>query len=349
VEYADIAVIAAAAFVATALLTPLSIILARRFGVLAQPTPGAEAIHSEPAPRLGGLAIVGGVVLAAAAAMCLHPIWRPATHGLLLVIGMGGVGMCLVGLLDDLEQFPWGLKLACEIGIAGSMAAVGVHLGGVHPAITIALSIFWIVGVTNAVNLLDGMDGLAAGVSAIAGLAFVVIAAGAGGWHIALLAAAIAGSCLGFLLFNFYPSKTFMGDSGSLFLGFILATALLPLASSPERYSLLCAAIVALGLPIHDTLISMFRRFRRGQSMFSGDLGHFYNQLIDRFGLSQRATALISCGVAAALGLLAIGIARLSLEMALLCTLAVTVLVWGVAAKLGFTDHVAAALGEESV
>jgi len=289
------------------------------------------------------------VVLAAAAAMCLHPIWRPATHGLLLVIGMGGVGMCLVGLLDDLRQFPWGLKLACEIGVAASVAAVGVHLSGAHRAVAIALSLFWIVGVTNAVNFLDGMDGLAAGVSAIAGLAFVVIAANAGGWHIALLPAALTGACLGFLVFNSYPSKAFMGDSGSLFLGFVLATVLLPLASSSERYSLFCAAIVALGLPILDTLVSMFRRFRHGRSMFNGDLGHFYNQLIDRFGLSQRTTALVSYAVAAVLALLAIGIARLPLQAALLATLAIAAVAWAVAAKLGFTDHVAAALGEESV
>lgn len=346
--YGGLAIVAAVAFFGASLLTPVSIALARRWGVLARPTAAAAAIHAKPVPRLGGPAIVGGVALAGAVAVCLHPVWRPATHGLIAVIGIGGAAICLVGLLDDLQQFPWGIKLACEVGVAGSVAAVGVHLSGVHPAVTIGLALFWIVGVTNAVNFLDGMDGLAAGVSAIAGLAFVVIAGNAGGWHVALLPAALAGACLGFLLFNFYPSKTFMGDSGSLFLGFVLAAVLLPLANSPERYSLFCAAIVALGLPIYDTLLSMLRRWRNGRPVFAGDLGHFYNQLIERFGLSQRATALISYGVAATLGVLAIVIAQLPLAASVVCVLGVTAAAWAIAVKLGLANHVAVVLSEDA-
>ena len=338
-QYTGIALIASVALAGAALLTPLSIVVARRFGVVAEPTPGAEAVHSELMPRLGGLAIVGAVALAAALALSSFPIWRPATRSLITVIAVGGVVMAVVGLLDDMQRFPWRLKLICEIAVAGGAALVGVRLGGLPPIVAMGLAVIWIVGVTNAVNFIDGMDGLAAGVSGIAALAFMVIAAQAGAWHTAMLAAALVGACLGFLLFNFYPSKTFMGDSGSLFLGFTLAALLLPLANSPERYSVFCAAIVALGLPIHDTLTSMYRRWRHGQSMFTGDLGHYYNQLIDRFGFSQRTTALLSYGVAALFGLLAVWVATLRLPAALPCGAGVSIVTWAVAAKLGFTDH----------
>ena len=335
------AMVASIAFAGTALLTPLSIIAARRLGVLAQPAPGTEAVHTEPAPRLGGLAIVGGAALATALALCLIPVPPPMTHRLAAAIGIGSVLIAAVGLLDDLQQLSWRQKLAGEIGLASGVAAVGIRIGGLHPLVGVGLAVLWLVGVTNAVNFIDGMDGLAVGVSAIAALALVSIAARVGAAHVALLAAGLGGACIGFLLFNFYPSKTFMGDSGSLFLGFALAALLLALVDSPERYSVFCAAIIALGLPISDTLSSMCRRWRHRKSMFTGDLGHYYNQLIDRFGFSQRTTALASYGVAALLGVLATWVAGQPLSAALAATAIVGVLLSGVVVKLGFTDYAA--------
>jgi len=248
--------------------------------------------------------------------------------------------MCTAGLLDDLARLPWAWKMTIQALAAGAVVAGGVHLHVLPLAICLPLSVIWIVGVTNSVNLIDGMDGLAAGISVLAAASLAGIALAHGAANIAILAAVASGASTGFLVYNFYPSATFMGDAGSLFLGFLLAMIPLAMVTSIARVSILFAAAIALGIPIFDTLSSMVRRFINRQSMFSGDLGHYYNQLIGRYGLSQRAVALGSYGVGAALAVIAIPASLLPWWGALAVTVGVYLAMAMLYLRMGFITYV---------
>ena len=304
-------------------LTPVYIKVARHYGIVAKPPAGGSEVHLKAMPTGGGLAICAAVFVAGMMVVLLHAD-RIGSIGPMVTIGVGATAMCAAGLLDDLASLPWYGKMGIQVASALAMVAGGIHLQVLPLAICIPLSVVWIVGVTNAVNLIDGMDGLAAGISLIAAASLATIAWTHGASNVAMLAAAVCGASGGYLVYNYYPSKTFTGDAGSLFLGFILATITLAMVTTPERLSIFFAGTIALGVPIFDTLSCMVRRAVDRQSVFSGDLGHYYNQAITRYGLSQRTVALGSYAVGAVLGVLAVLSSFLSWPQAL----AVTVLVY---------------------
>jgi len=248
--------------------------------------------------------------------------------------------MCMAGLLDDLARIPWSGKMAIQVLAAGAVVAGGVHLHVLALAFCLPLSVIWIVGVTNAINLIDGMDGLAAGISALAAASLAAIAFAHGAVNVAILAAVASGASAGFLVYNFHPSTTFMGDAGSLFLGFLLATIPLAMITSTARLSILFAAAIALGIPIFDTLSSMVRRASHRQSMFSGDLGHYYNQLMAKYGLSQRAVALGSYGAGTALAIIAVPTSLLPWWGALAVTAGVYLAMTILYLRMGFITYV---------
>ena len=207
----------------------------------------------------------------------------------------------LVGLVDDLRHLPAGFKLAAEVVIAGLLCLGGVrissialtdqwvvHLGGWGCLLTV----LWIVGVTNAVNLSDGLDGLAAGICAIACGVIAIFAIHSGQILMVLVMLALLGSLSGFLLFNFNPARVFMGDSGSLFLGFCLATASVMCAAKSAALVGLTLPALALGIPIFDTLLSALRRFLEDRSIFAPDRSHFHHRLLD-LGLHQRQAVIL--------------------------------------------------------
>jgi UDP-GlcNAc:undecaprenyl-phosphate GlcNAc-1-phosphate transferase len=277
------------------LVTPLTRILARRLGMIDQP--GLRKAHRSPVPLLGGLAMY--FALAVAFIAFGGRDWRLEGLGI-----MGGATLLfLTGLWDDRYGLPVSIKLAAQALAAVSvmLAGIQVHLLGpwwLDGAITLA----WIVGITNAVNLMDNMDGLAAGVTLVGALFFFVMASLEGQGLVAGLAAALAGSAAGFLFYNFAPAVSFMGDAGSLTLGFTLAVIGIklrfihyPLAST------WMAPIVVLGVLIFDTVLVSLSRLRRGRSIFQGGSDHTSHRLV-QIGMSQPRAVLTLYITAAALG-----------------------------------------------
>ncbi len=285
------------------LATPLTRILARRLGMLDQP--GLRKAHRSPVPLLGGLAMY--LALAIAFFAFGSRDWRAEGLGI-----MGGATLLfLTGLWDDRYGLPVLLKLAAQV-----LAAVSVMLAGIQVRLfglgwlDGALTLMWIVGITNAVNLMDNMDGLAAGITLVAALFFFAMAALEGQGLVAGLAAALAGSAAGFLFYNFAPAVSFMGDAGSLTLGFTLAVIGIklrfihyPLAST------WMAPIVVLGVLIFDTMLVSRSRLRRGRSIFQGGSDHTSHRLV-QIGMSQPRAVLTLYITAAALGTVALFIVQ---------------------------------------
>jgi UDP-GlcNAc:undecaprenyl-phosphate/decaprenyl-phosphate GlcNAc-1-phosphate transferase len=277
------------------LATPLTRILARRIGMIDQP--GLRKAHRSPVPLMGGLAMY--LALAIAFIAFGSRDWRAEGAGI-----MGGATLLfLTGFWDDRFGMPVWIKLAAQ-----TLAAISVMLGGIQVHLLNiwwldgALTLMWIIGITNAVNLMDNMDGLAAGITLVAALFFFAMAALEGQGLVAGLAAALAGAAAGFLFYNFAPAVSFMGDAGSLTLGFTLAVIGIklrfihyPLASTWS------APIVVLGVLILDTTLVSLSRLRRGRSIFQGGSDHTSHRLV-QIGMSQPRAVLTMYITAAALG-----------------------------------------------
>jgi UDP-GlcNAc:undecaprenyl-phosphate GlcNAc-1-phosphate transferase len=309
-------------------LTPWVIKFARWVGAIDQP--GERKAHSVPMPRLGGVAVFLSFFLALAAVYLLDPkfiigSWLLTSEGTLL-------GACLflvmlLGFWDDLKSLKPSQKFGIQVLLASVVYLAGFRISGVTDAFGAGpldvrtfdypLTILWIVGVTNALNLIDGLDGLAAGVATIAALTVFPIALLWGDAGTALLAILLAGALVGFLRFNFNPAKIFLGDSGSLFIGFTLAVLSIRSSTKSTTAFALLIPILALGLPIMDTLLSMIRRFlrsflpdqkketsfgRRLKTIFSPDKSHIHHRLIAQ-GLSHRTAVLVLYAVSCLLGI----------------------------------------------
>ncbi|BCV20137.1 glycosyltransferase family 4 protein [Moorella sp. Hama-1] len=311
------------------LLTPLLCRLAPRLGAVDKPN--ARKIHHTLMPRLGGVAIYAGFLAA---------YWLGGAHfreypGLLLA----GSFIIVVGIIDDIRSLsPW-MKLLGQIVAAAILVAYGVRVDFLtNPfnglvilgKMAIPVTILWLVGVTNALNLVDGLDGLAAGTSLIAAVTIAVVAWFNGEFVVAFLSLALAAATLGFLPFNFHPARIFMGDSGSMFLGFNLAAlATIGLTKSATIISLFIPVII-LGLPILDTLFAIIRRFLNHRPIFAPDKGHLHHRLLAQ-GWSQRQAVGIIYLVDACLGGSAILLSRVATDQGVLILvgLAVIILVGG--------------------
>lgn len=302
-------------------LTPAVKILAEKLGAVDQP--GGRRIHDHPIPRLGGLAICAAFL---AAALLFARLSRPVA-GLLL----GSLVILLMGAADDLRQLsPW-RKLALQTGAAAIALSFGVRIealsvpGAAASFLTLGrlsgpLTLLWLVGCTNAVNLIDGLDGLAAGVSAISSLTLFEAALLAGQPEAALLLAALVGACLGFLPFNFNPAVIFMGDVGSQFLGFVLACVSVVGTLKLQTALTFAVPLLSLALPLADTACAFLRRLLRGQSPFRADRGHFHHRLL-ALGFSQRQAAALLYAASALSGLAALWVADEQRNVRLLCLL----------------------------
>jgi UDP-GlcNAc:undecaprenyl-phosphate GlcNAc-1-phosphate transferase len=285
--------------------------LAFRIGAVAYP--GDRRIHARPTARLGGLAMYMGFGLAAA-------IFSTEPHTLGLLLCAAAITALMV--FDDMHGMPPLLKLASQVAVSLlaiqvfgitidylhlpnleflGLSATVVHLGWLITPLTLV----WFVALQNTVNLLDGVDGLAAGVVAIVAAAILLAAINLGNPEVVALAGALIGACLGFLLFNWHPARVFMGDAGSHFLGFTLA-ALSALGQAKGSVALaLAVPVLALMIPIVDTGWAILRRWRRGKSIATPDTEHLHHRLLD-YGLSPRETALtfyFGTAIFAAIGL----------------------------------------------
>lgn len=334
-------------FVFTFATTPLVRRLAFKIGAVDIPKDGRR-MHKKPTPRIGGLAIVFGFFVAA---LCFGQFSRP-----LIATLCGAVIIVIMGVVDDCKDLPAKLKFVIQI-----VAALVVIVGGdikidvvtnpnflspdpywTLPAwLSVTVTVVWIVFITNAVNFIDGLDGLAAGVSAIMTVSLVFIAVRVGEYPIALCGIALMGACFGFLPFNFNPAKIFMGDTGSTFLGFMLAT--LSIQGVFKSYAVISFAVplLILGLPLFDALFAMLRRILTGKSPMVADRGHLHHRLID-MGFSQKQTVFILYAISGVLGITAVLLAESGALRALLLVMCVLIfiLIGSLLGKNSYVHHV---------
>ncbi|HEY9722158.1 MAG TPA: MraY family glycosyltransferase [Oscillatoriaceae cyanobacterium] len=329
------------AWLATDLLIPWVTRLAYKLGRV--DTPDARKVHTVPIPRLGGVAIFLGFSIAVAAIEWLVPGPLFPRTGPYVGLIAGGALIFLLGIADDLKPLPAKFKLLMQIAAAGLAVYFGVRIdflsnpqGGLillAPSIAIPLTIFWLVGITNTINLIDGLDGLAGGVSLIAASTTAVIA-----WQthqplIALVAIALIGATIGFLRYNWNPAKIFMGDSGSLFLGFTLATLSVIGVLKLVATAALLVPVLILGVPIFDTAFAIVRRALQRRPIFSPDRGHLHHRLLG-LGLSQRRAVIVIYGICLLLGGTALTLTGIHEGVVVLGT-AVGLLAWGLSGLWG--------------
>jgi UDP-GlcNAc:undecaprenyl-phosphate GlcNAc-1-phosphate transferase len=311
------ATVAFAASVATsAALTPLVRGLARRWGFLDHAL-SSRKIHGKPIPRLGGVAIAAAFFAPLFALYFVNSevgrrFWSDPMHAWGLFAG--GLIIVALGIYDDVRGSGAKLKFAVQFGVAALMFWFGFRIeiisnpfGGAISLGVLALpfTMLWIAGVINAMNLIDGLDGLAGGVAFIAVASTFAVSAMRGEPLMMLFSAAMAGAVLGFLFYNFNPATIFMGDTGSMFLGFVLATTSIKSSQKGSMAVSLVVPIIALGLPIADTLLAMVRRGIRGAPLFSADRGHIHHRLLN-LGLSQRQAVVVLYASCLVLGSLAV-------------------------------------------
>jgi len=281
--------------------TPLAIATALRRGVLDKP--GGHKGHSSPVPYLGGLA----VVVSFSVTMLIPVIAieeSSVSRQFLIVIGVA-LALALLGLFDDLRGLSSTLRLACEIaaGVVLWNIDIGVQLVGVS-WVNAMITVFWVVGITNAFNLLDNMDGLSAGIAAIASFSFFVIASYSGQYMVAGLSLALGGCALGFLRHNFHPARVYMGDSGALFFGFLIAFVGLKLQLNISRDISVLVPIIVCSVAVLDTTLVTVARLRHGLSPFQGGRDHISHRLV-KVGLPVPVAVAVLYVAAASVGVVA--------------------------------------------
>jgi UDP-GlcNAc:undecaprenyl-phosphate GlcNAc-1-phosphate transferase len=306
-----------ASFLIALILTPVVKNLAVRMGAVDDPRKDKDPerrMHSNPIPRMGGLAIALGFLLSTLIFLPILGEEYGNYRGMLL----GAVIVVVLGVFDDIydlrAKFKLGVQIiAALIAVLSGNQIVALSNPNVFSSepywilgwLSIPVTVVWIVGMTNAVNLIDGLDGLACGVSSISSLTLLVIALILGEPIVAILVAALAGGCLGFLPYNMNPAKIFMGDTGSTFLGYILAV--ISVQGLFKMYTLISFVVPFLlfGLPIFDTCFAFIRRIAHGQSPMHADRSHVHHRLID-MGFSQKQAVAVLYVITAILGLSAV-------------------------------------------
>ncbi len=274
-------------FALSALATFLYSKVGERLGWVA--LPGGRRRHDRPVARTGGVGLFVGFFVVAVGLFWLGE-FKPE-HRLPLIGVISGAGFVFLGgLLDDWRELKAGPQFAIQLGATIIALLTTVWIGEVtfpffgkqeiHMLVRIPLTIFWVIGMMNTVNFLDGLDGLATGVGAIAAILFAIHSASLEQREIAQYSLALAGACVGFLIFNFHPARTFLGSAGAMTLGYALATLSI---LAPAR---IATALLVMGLPIADVAFQILDRWRRGQSPLQGDRGHLHFRLTD-LGLPQ--------------------------------------------------------------
>ena len=310
--YFKIGVALAVALAISVVVTPIIKRVAKRVGAVDVPK-DTRRMHSSPMPMLGGLAIYIGFV----AGVLIFAEITQQVRGILF----GSVIIVLVGAIDDVKPIHAILKFCIQI-VAAMIAvwhgvlvdvlsnpfAIGASEYINLNSLSIPFTVLWIVGITNAVNLIDGLDGLAVGVSTISSIVMLVIALMLSEFNVALIMAALTGACLGFIPYNFNPAKIFMGDAGALLLGYVLSTmSILGLFKFYAVVSFV-APFLVLALPFIDTSFAFMRRLFKGQKPWSPDRGHFHHRLLD-MGFSHKQVVLILYAVSLVFGAAAVIVA----------------------------------------
>lgn len=319
-------------FIASIIITPLVKKMAIKIGAVDRPN--SRKVHTTIMPRLGGLAIYLSFIIGLL-------ILQPESEFAVPII-IGSVIIIITGILDDLFELSAKVKLAGQLAAALVVVLNGVQVqlinlpfGGVleFGMLSIPLTILWIVGITNAINLIDGLDGLAAGVSSIALITITGMAILMGNTYVTSVSLIVLGSTLGFLIYNFHPAKIFMGDTGALFLGYIISVLSLLGFKNVAMVSLV-VPIIILGVPISDTIFAIIRRLVNKQPLSAADKSHLHHCLL-RLGYSHRQTVLIIYGIAAFFGVSAVIFSQATIWVSLMLALLLVLGIELFAEKIG--------------
>ena len=321
--WGDIAIAFVIAFITAFMITPHTIKLARKLGAVDTPK-DARRINKVPMPRLGGLAVIAGFIVSVVYLILIMTIEKNTDlkmneYGQKLIgFAIGGLLIAIICFIDDVRGVPAIIKLAVQILAAIIVTKSGILIESIKlpflnfeadRIFSIVLTIGWIIGITNALNLIDGLDGLATGISMIACLSLLMIFSLNGSPLISiLLITALGGALVGFLPYNFNPARTFMGDTGSNFLGYCLA--IISILGIAKTYTaiVIVAPLIVLALPVFDTLFAIVRRIIKGKSLkavVKPDANHLHHKMLKK-GFTQKQTVLILYGISATFGMFAV-------------------------------------------
>lgn len=325
------------ALIITMLVTPISKKVALKAGAIDHPK--ERGVHTEPTPLSGGSAIVFSFLVTS---LLMVPLMEGFVFREFIGILVAGALITTVGFLDDVYQLSARLRIFVQIFAGLIVVMTGTTIewvswpwapeGLIHlETFGNFITVFWIVGLTNALNFIDGLDGLAAGVASIAAISFMVISFLFGPPVSVMMAAILAGACIGFLPHNFNPATIFMGDTGSTFLGFMLAV--LSIQGLTKSYTVLALVVggIVLGLPIVDTSFAIIRRVASNQSIAQADRGHLHHRLVDK-GISHKRAVLTMYAVAGAFGIAGVLFAMRDFMLAAII-IGVILIVWVVDIK----------------
>lgn len=304
-------------FLVSYLMVPVSIKFANKKGILDNPKKDDRRVHKKPTPRIGGIAIVTSVLI------CLFGVWLVSLFidikldNKIIGFVLGALVIAIMGFVDDVYTLKPMYKFMFQL-IAGTIIYVfGISIVGIKVPfsdsgfidfgiLAFPVTLIWVLGITNAVNLIDGLDGLAAGISAISAISllFIFIITGAS-LEVVAIAFSLVGATLGFLPYNFNPAKTFMGDTGSNFLGYTLST--ISIMGMAKGYTLLAIVLplLILGVPVFDMVFAIIRRLIRHQKLTAPDKDHIHHRLL-RKGFSQRQSVLILYTITSILGIISV-------------------------------------------
>lgn len=316
-------------FVISLALTPVVIKVGPKLGFLDIPKDNRR-MHKRPMPIAGGIAIY----IAATVAIL---VFIPLNKNILSLI-IGSTIILISGLLDDKYSISPKAKIAFQlaaglmIAISGSQIEFFTNIINTKEVVwlkylSIPVTLFWICGITNTVNLIDGLDGLAAGVSLISAVSLMCIALKMNHVAVAIIAAAVGGSCLGFLPYNFNPAKIFMGDTGALYLGFMLSYISIQGVMKYATTLMIFVPVLVLGVPVFDTAFAMIRRYISGKKIFDADKGHLHHRLL-ALGLTQRQTVLILYAISLIFGILANVISDFDPVIGIIISLLIIILIF---------------------
>ncbi|MGF7430144.1 MraY family glycosyltransferase [Thermoanaerobacterium thermosaccharolyticum] len=327
------------AFVVALMATPAAKKLAYKIGAIDIPK-DKRRVHKKPVPLIGGLAIYLGTILSIL-------LFLPKSETNLGIIA-GSTIIVVLGIFDDKFELKAKVKLLGQLLASFVVVLSGVRIdwltnpfgdGMINIGVfAIPLSIFWIVGITNAMNLIDGLDGLAAGIASISSGSLFVVSLLNGRYATALITAAVTGAALGFLPYNFNPAKIFMGDTGAMFLGFILSAVSIEGAVKSAAAIAIAVPILALGVPVFDTTFAIIRRIANKKPIMEADKGHLHHRLL-ALGLTQKQAVFVMYGVSLFLGLSAILISFTNgAKGYIILIIAILAVLWG-ADKMGLYGH----------
>lgn len=322
--WGDIAIAFLLAFITTFAVVPYTMVLAKKVGAI--DIPNERRVNKKPMPRLGGVAVITGFFVSVIYLIITMTVERTLNladndYGIRLAGYFGGILVLAVAcFIDDSKGIPPLCKLAAQIIAAVCVVFCGVNIGDINIPIfntvirlngiwSVILTVAWIIGITNAINLIDGLDGLSSGITLISCLSLLIIFSLNGAPVISIvLITALAGALVGFLPYNFNPARTFIGDTGSNFLGFSIAVISIMGVAKTYTAIVVMAPIIVLALPIFDTLFAIIRRIVKGKSfkaVLMPDKGHLHHRLIAK-GYTHKQAVLILYGISATFGMFAI-------------------------------------------